>query len=129
MDIDAQLRKLAKTSYWQNIYKASEKCSGIKLFFNENNFSGLQSRLLYWLSIYDALFIEKATHEDELLTNAVLEDDDRTDAYLAHRSKKNDYLWRKHRQEEAEAQKKANRTKGWKNPGIESSINVDLRRE
>lgn len=129
MNIDAQLRKLAKTSYWQNIYKTSKECSGIKLFFNDSNFSGLQSRLLYWLSTYDSLFTDLATHEDDLLTNDVLEDDDRTDAYLTHRSKKNDFLWRKHRQEEAEAQKKANRTKGWKNPGLESNINVDLRRE
>ena len=129
MNIDSQLRKLAKTSYWQNIYKASKECSGIKLFFNENNFSVSQSRLLYWLSTYDILFTEQATHEDELLTNAVLEDDDRTDAYLMYRSKKNDYLWRKYRQDEAEAQKKANRKKGFKNPGKESNINVDLRSE
>jgi len=128
MNIDAQIRKLAKTSYWQNIYKASEKCSGIKLFYNENTFSGLQSRFLYWLSTYDMLYTELATHEDELLTDAVLEDDDRTDAYLSHRTKKNDFLWRKHRQEEKEAQQKANK-KGFKSPGKESRINVDLRRE
>lgn len=127
--LDSQLRRLAKTSYWQNIYQASEKCSGIKLFTNENNFSGLQSRFLYWLSTYDILFTEQMTHEDEHLTNAVLEDEDRTDAYLAHRNKKNDYLWRKHRQDEREAQQSANRKKGFKNPGKESTINVDLRRE
>lgn len=127
--LDSQLRKMAKDSYYQNIYKASEKCYGIKVFANDMNFSGLQVRFLYWLSTYDVLYTELATHEDELLTSAVLEDDDRTDAYLIYRNKKQDYLWRKHRQDEKEAQQSANRKKGWKNPGKESTINVDLRRE
>jgi len=127
--LDSQLRKMAQNSYYQNIYKTSEKCYGIKLFANDTNLSGLQVRFLYWLSTYDVLFTELATHEDELLSSAVLEDEYRTDAYLMYRNKKQDYLWRKHRQDEKEAQQSANRKKGFKNPGKESTINVDLRRE
>jgi len=127
--LDSQLRKMAQNSYYQNIYKTNEKYYGIKLFANDTNLSGLQVRFLYWLSTYDVLFTELATHEDELLSSAVLEDEYRTDAYLMYRNKKQDYLWRKHRQDEKEAQQSANRKKGFKNPGKESTINVDLRRE
>lgn len=129
IDVDSKIRKLAKSTYWQNIYKSSKECNGIKIFFNEYNFSGKQARFLYWLSTYDMLYTELATYEDELLTKDVLEDEERTDAYLIYRNKKQDFLWKKHRQEEADAQRKANRTKGFKNPGKESTINVDLRRE
>ena len=127
--LDFKLRKMAKNSYYQNIYKSSEKCYGIKLFSNNTNLSGLQVRFLYWLSTYDVLFTELATHEDELLSQEVLEDDDRTDAYLIYRNKKQDYLWRKHRQDEKEAQQSANRKKKFKHSGKQSTINVDLRRE
>jgi hypothetical protein len=129
MNIDTKLRNLAKTNYWQNLYKSSQKCSGIRLFKNSSNFSGLQVRFLYWLSVYELLFTELSTYEDDLLSEAVLADEVRTDAYLIHRNKKQDYLWRKHRDEEKQAQIKANRKKSFKNPGKESLINVDLRRE
>lgn len=129
MTLDLQLRNLARSAYWQNLYSASQKCSGIRLFENVSNLSGLQVRFLYWLSTYELLFSELSTHEDDLLTLEVLEDEDRTDAYLIYRNKKHDYLWKKHREEEKNTQLKATRKKGFKHPGKESSINVDLRRE
>lgn len=129
MSVDSQLRKMAKSSYWQNIYKSCKDCTGIHLFNNNWNFSGLQSRFLYWLSTYDMLYTELSTFEDDLLTENVLKDDIRTDAYLIHRNKKNNFLWKKHRQDEKEAQRKASGKKGYKSPGKESNITVDLRRE
>lgn len=129
MTLDLQLRNLARSVYWQNIYSASKKCSGVRLFKNTFNYSGLQVRFLYWLSTYDLLFSELSTHEDDLLTSEVLENEYRTDAYLIYRNKKHDYLWKKHREEEKNAQLKATRKKGFKHPGKESLISVDLRRE
>lgn len=127
MNIESKLRNLAKSSYWQSIYKASQKTHGISLFINTNNFSGLQTRFLYWLATYDLLYTELSTHEDDFLTVDVIEDELRADAYLTYRYKKNEYLWKKHRQEEKEIQLKENR-KAFKNPGKETFIPVDLRR-
>ena len=127
--LDTQLRNLSKSPYWQNIYKASKDCAGIRLFKNEYDFSGLQSRFIHWLSVYNMLYTELSTYEDDLLTEEVIDDKDRMDAYLIHRNKKYDYLWKKHRAEEKQAQLKSNRKKGFKHPGKESNINIELRRE
>ena len=129
MNRDAKLRKLARSNYWQNLYSASLKNLNIKLFKNDYNYTSDQVRFLYWLSVYHLLYEELNTYVDELLTINVINDDLRTDAYLIHRQHKNDYLWKKHRQEEKEAQINANRKKGFKNPGKVTTINVDLRRE
>jgi hypothetical protein len=129
MNFERKLRILAKSHFWQNLFKASQKCAGIRLFQNPCYFSGLQARFLYWLSTYELLFTELATHEDPLLTEKVLEDDIRTDAYLIYRQKKQDFLWKKHREEERKIQLKTNRKKSFKHPGVESVIDVDLRRE
>ncbi len=127
--LDTQLRNLAKSPYWQNIYKASKDCAGINLFENSHNLSGLQSRFMHWLSVYEMLYTELSTYEDDLLTEEVINNEYRTDAYLIYRNKKYDYLWKQHRAEEKQAQLKSNRKKGFKNPGKESVIKVDLRRE
>ena len=128
MNIESQLRNLAKSTYWQSIYKASQKGSGIRLFNNATYLSGLQTRFLYWLSIYEMLFTDLSTYEDDLLTIDVINDDFRTDAYLIYKYKKNDYLWKKHRLEEKQTQQKETR-KAFKNPGKETNYTIDFRRE
>lgn len=129
MNIDEELRKLAQTSYWQNLYRASLTCSNISLFENSHNYSGIQVRFLYWLSVYYKLYEESSTFEDESLTEEVIRDIDRCDAYLIYRNKKYSYRWKQHRQSEKEAELKSRRKKGFKHPGKETTINVDLRRE
>lgn len=131
MDLDTKIRKLARSNHWQNLYVASLKNSGINLFQNINNFSGLQVHFLYWLSVYNSLYEELAKHEDDRLSEKVLEDDFRTDAYLTYRNKKNDYLWKKYRQDEKlrELQdRNKNKSKNF-SEGKKTLINVDLRRE
>lgn len=131
MNIDAQIRKLAKSSHYQQIYNASLKNSGIHLFDNVNNFSGLQIYFLYWLTTYNILYEELAKHEDDKLTEAIILDDFRTDAYLTYRNKKHDYLWKKYRREEKmrELQDRNENRKKHSSPGKKTLINVDLRRE
>ena len=129
MNLETNIRKLAMTKHWQNVYVTSQKCSCIRMFENNFNYSGLQTRFLYWLSVYEMLYSELSTYEDDLLTLEVLDDEDRTDAYLIYRNKKQDFLWKQHRAEEKKSQLKANRKKNFKNPGKETSINVDFRRE
>jgi len=129
MTIDDRLRNLAKSVYWQSLYNASLNTANVNIFNNMTDFSGLQVCFLYWLSVYKMLNDELATYEDKRLTKNVLLDNYRVDAYLVYRGKKNEFLWKKHRQEEKEAKIKSGRKKAWKNPGKESTISVDLRRE
>lgn len=98
--MEKEIRKLARSNYYQNLYNSSKECSGINIFDNTSNFSGLQISFLYWLSTYAMLYQELAMHEDELLTEKVIEDDLRTNAYLLHRKNKYDDFWKKHRREE-----------------------------
>lgn len=90
MNIEANIRKLARSSYYQNIYNASKECYGINLFENNKNFSGLQSLFLYWLKVYDFLFTLLMQKEYDCLQEWVIEDDVRCDAFLLfHRIEQN----------------------------------------
>lgn len=128
MNISSRIRQLARTSYWQNIYKHSQECHGIKLFENENNFSGLQVEFLHWLAVYSMLYEELGKHEDDLLTEKVIENTNRCDAYLYHRRKKIDYDWKKYqdkiRQDEINSRRKRKFSEGNR-----TDINVQLRRK
>ncbi len=125
---DTKLRKLARSSHWQNLYSSSKEINSVYLFDNTINFSGIQLRFLYWLSIYAMLTEEIMKHEDDWLSKAVIEDDDRTDAYLIYRNKKYDFLWKKHRREEKLAEHKSKHKNKHKS-GQANLIDVDLRRE
>jgi len=126
--IDIKLRQLARSSYWQNLYRASKECSNIQLFENVSNFSRLQIRFFYWLTVYNMLYEELMTLQDNLLTNAVINDDIRTDAYLHYRNKKHEGLWKKHRREEQLAEIKTRHPQRHKD-GTSQLIDVDLRSE
>ena len=127
-NIEPQIRQLAKSSYYQSLFNASEKL-GLQLFENNKNFSGLQVRFLYWLRIYKMLYEELSTHEDILLTEKVIESDFRCDCYLIYRNKKYDFKWKKYRQEERIAELKSRNKKAFSKEGKHQMIDVDLRRE
>lgn len=86
MRIDAKIRQLARSTYWQNLYGAAQKIN-IQLFENNTNFSGIQSLFLYWLNTYSCLYEELAKKENKYLSNDVIEDDVRCDAFLYYRQK------------------------------------------
>jgi len=98
--MENELRKLSRSTEYQNLYNAVKECNGIQFFRNVSNFSGLQKTFLYWVSTYSMLFQELATMEDKFLTEKVIEDDIRCDAYLIYRKNKHTDFWKKHRQEE-----------------------------
>ena len=75
MTLTKYIRKLARSSYWQNIYRASKKCANISLFINNSEHSDLQSTFLYWLKIYDMLYIELSKKEWTFLTEEVIKND------------------------------------------------------
>ena len=108
MFLEQQIRKMARSNYYQRIYQASKDCYGIRLFKNVDNLSGLQTLFLFWLRTYSMLYEELGNLEYENLDDQVIKDDDRCDAFLYWRSKKIEKDIRKSKREE----KKANRKTG-----------------
>ena len=120
MDYIDVIRKLARSTYYQNIYSAAKDIGSVQLFDNQNNYSGLQSLFLYWLKIYDSLYIELGQKEWKYLDENVINDDCRCDAFLYWRSQFCDNEMSKQKQEQ-----KINNLK-FKNPGKVSSFDIDL---
>lgn len=101
MKLETQIRELARSPYWQEIYNASKNGSNIQLFENVNNFSGIQYLFLYWLRVYSMLYDELHSMEWNNLDEAVIKDEIRTDAFLYYR--------RKQQEKEIKKAKKKNR--------------------
>lgn len=112
MNIESQIRRLARSNYWQSIYRASKECSGISLFENKTNFSGPQSTMLYWLSVYDVLYKELNEMEWDNLYRETIEDDFLTDAFLYWRSKQIEFKFREHKKEEKTSANKSKKSSG-----------------
>ena len=79
MNIEAYLRKLACTSYYQLLYR-NAKDIHIPMFDNKKDLSGIQLIFLYWLNLYSQLYEILGT--DEFLSEKIIEDSIRLDAYL-----------------------------------------------
>jgi hypothetical protein len=106
MQVESIIRKLARSTYYQQLFHSSKNCNGIYLFENQTNFSGIQSLFLYWLETYSLLFKELSQLEWENLDEKVLKDDYRTDCFLYWRSKFIEKEIRKAKKEEKKAKKK-----------------------
>jgi len=83
------IRKLARSNYWQLIYARAKDLKNICLFKNEMDFTYLQLNLLQWLEIYNSLYTDLYMRE-KYISEEVIIDDIRTDAYLLYKSKKKD---------------------------------------
>jgi hypothetical protein len=110
MKLEEQIRQIARSRYWQEIYNASKSCSGIYLFENHSNFSGIQSLFLYWLKVYSMLYDEFAQLRWENLDKKIIKDNDRCDAFLYWRSKQIEKDIRKSKREEKKARRKSGKT-------------------
>ena len=120
MDISSQIRKLARSIYWLELYRASKDISSISLFNNSTNLSGLQSLLLYWLRTYDMLYTELAEKEWDNLDEKVIENDKRCDWFLCYRADQIKKKIKKHKDEMRKSSPKKNSLKiyqGAKNKG------------
>lgn len=100
MDIEKQIRKLARSTYWQNIYKSAKEIGTIQLFENKTNFSGLQSLFLFWLSVYESLYVDLGQKTWKFLDENVINSDVRCDAFLYWRSQMREQEIIKYKQEE-----------------------------
>jgi len=119
MNIESQIRTLARSIHYQNIYKTAKEIN-VDFFENKTNFSGLQSLFLFWLSIYDSLYQDLARKEWKYLDEKVINSDVRCDAFLYWRSQIREQEMLKHKQEQ-----KADKFK-FKKPGKVSTFDVDF---
>jgi len=90
MKFDKEIRDLAMSFYWQKLYVSSKEINGINLFENACNFTGFQVMFLYWLEIYHSLYRDLSMKEYENLSENVIRDHRRCDAFLYWRQKDND---------------------------------------
>lgn len=88
MKLETEIRQLARSTYWQEIYNASKNGSNIQLFKNNSDFSGIQYLFLYWLRVYSMLYDELYSMEWYNLDEEVIKNEVRTDAFLYYRRKK-----------------------------------------
>jgi hypothetical protein len=77
---ESLLRNLARSDYYQGIYSHCEKMN-LSLFQNNTALSKIQLIFLNWISTYSSLYQDLATKED-YISEDVINDDIRTDAYL-----------------------------------------------
>ena len=80
------LRKVAKSYYYQFLYIKSKETGNIKLFQNDMNFSHLQIIFMQWLEVYTILYNDLNKNE-KFISQDVIDDELRTDAYLFYKSK------------------------------------------
>lgn len=124
MNISEYIRKTARSAYWQNIYRTSKECSNISLFNNNSDYSAIQSQFLYWLKIYDMLYSELSQKDWIYLTEDVIDNDYRCDAFLYYRRRQIEEKIQKNKIEESKSQLK---NKG-KHKGNVTPWQVDMRR-
>jgi hypothetical protein len=120
VDIEKQIRKLARSVYWQNIYRTAKELN-IHLFENQSNFSGLQSLFLFWLNVYETLYSELSNKEWKYLDSKVIDSDIRCDAFLYWRSQIKEQELDNHKREE-----KASKL-NFKGNGNVSMFDIDFR--
>jgi len=82
MKVYSQLRCLAKSTQFQNLFAASKEIFGIKLFRNSFDFSNIQMIFLNYLYMYDSIMRDIAT---ENISKEVLSDEIYEDAYMLYK--------------------------------------------
>jgi len=78
-----QVRKLAKSSYWQTVFGATKELH-FKIFNNQTDFSDLQILMLNYMGFYSALNMDIAMGE---VSDIVLEDELYEEAYMYYKQK------------------------------------------
>jgi len=109
--LEHSIRNLAKSAYWQSLYKASKE-NGIQLFNNNVNLSGLQIIHLYWCEIYSYLYDLISKKEYPFLDEEYLENDCRVDAFLYYRKRQNELESAKIKEEHLQQKNKFKKKSG-----------------
>lgn len=87
MVLEQEIRKMARSFYYQSLYASAKDVSFIKLFDNNDNISGIQVMFLSWVRVYNMLYKELNEQEWLNLDEEVIEDNVRCDAFLHWRAK------------------------------------------
>ncbi|MCK9542832.1 MAG: hypothetical protein M0R03_12465 [Novosphingobium sp.] len=122
MNFEKEIRKLARSTFWQNLFQGSKELSNMALFFNTSNFSGLQILFIYWLKVYHSIYEDFYSKEYDFLDEELINDNVRCDAFLYWRQKKHESERLKYKEEEKGRQ----HIKGSKQ-GKQTYCNVDMR--
>ena len=61
------LRKLARSSKYQNLYSMSKEMTSIHFFDNNSKFSFIQFEFIYWVSLYNRLYADLAMKSNKYL--------------------------------------------------------------
>jgi hypothetical protein len=87
MNIYDYIRKIAKSYKYQFLYSRIKEINQLGFFVNTNDLTKVQLEFLQWLTIYNSLYND-LNQKEEFITEEVIEDDLRTDAYLLYKTKK-----------------------------------------
>lgn len=120
MDIEFEIRKLAKSFYYQSLYNGAREIGHLQLFDNKDNLSGLQILFLRWVQIYNMLYKELSEKEWLNLDEEVIKSDIRTDAFLYWRQREIEKQLIRYKEE----MKKTNQKSSMRNKGKGESLPV-----
>lgn len=82
------IKKLAKSNKYQILYSRLKEIGSLKLFKNDYDLSKVQDWFLYFLEMYHILYTDLQSNKD-YISQAVIDDDMRTEAYLLLRRTEN----------------------------------------
>lgn len=81
------LRELARSEYYQNLYRSSKELNGIFIFDNHKDLTKLQIIFLSFLALYDSVYIDIASNDSNLMSLDRIKDDMLVDAYITVKNK------------------------------------------
>ena len=82
------LKKLTRSNKWQFLYNRAKELGTLRLFKNDTDLTKIQIWMLYFLEMYSSLYSDLSMNED-YISEEVIEDDLRCEAYLLYRRTKN----------------------------------------
>jgi len=92
------LRKLAKSEKFQSLYRRAKESGLVKVFRNEYDLSKIQNWFFYYLEIYHMIY-QDLNNKEAYLTEEVIQNDLRCDAYLFMKSKNKNKITEKNKKE------------------------------
>ena len=83
MNIETNIRKIAKQVKYLNLFSASKELSGIRLFKNSDNFSKIQDIFLSYLYFYYNINMDISSDK---VSKKVLDNEINENAYMIYRN-------------------------------------------
>ncbi len=85
MNVQSNIRKLARSTYYQNLYSIGKELPYLRIFKNTDDFSVIQMMFLRYLNYYYSILMDIELGEvDEI----VLDNEIYSDSYIMYKNKK-----------------------------------------